>query len=408
MSLRRGPRAVLAVGVLVGVANAVVFPSANPEQVALASDRYYYAASAALRGAGFYAATPAAHSGFLYPPPVVVAFYPHALLSDPSLAYVLQTALNLASYATLAVLLVRVTERAGVDLSRLDRALVAGYSFASLPAVVNLVNGQVNPQLALGIAGGAVLLERGSARASGVAFGLVALVKLFPALVGVWLLRRRAWTTIAAATVTGLGLLLAGVAVFGTPALETYVTRTLASEASVGSFPDHTAPYVTVRRQLAVLVPGLSGGALFAGSALVVAPVLVGVNRVADTLRQRLVALQGTLLATLVLFPLEPFYLVLAVFPLVPLLYLLDAGTPRRLFLAGALFLSVPVTYDSFAALTNAPIVPPGVGAIVRDVARALFTFALPSMVGVWLVLAACLLVQHRGGTASERPPHST
>ncbi|WP_232687354.1 glycosyltransferase family 87 protein [Halobacterium zhouii] len=403
MASHRGPRLVLAVGVLAGVLTGVSLPVVHPEQVALASDHYYRGARAALLNADIYAG----NVGFLYPPPVVVAFYPLALLGDPAGAFALQVALDLVALAVLAALLVAVTERAGVDLSRVDRVLVAGYALASLPVVANLLMGQVNPVLALAIAGGAVLLERNRPRASGVAFGLAALVKLFPALVGVWLLRRRAWTAIAAATATGVGLLAVGALAFGVPAYEAYITHTLTGEMAVGAFqhgPDPTAPYVTVRRQLGVLAPWLPGWAVLPASLLAVAPVLVGVNRTVDTLRSRLVALQGTLLATLVAFPLEGFYVALTVFPLVPLLYLLDSGVPRRLFLAGALLLSVPVTYDTVAVATAASVVPLGVGAAVREAARSLFAFALPSMVGVWLVLAACLLVQHRAATVTHSP----
>jgi hypothetical protein len=400
MARHPGARIVLAVGVVFGVVNTVLFPAAQPEQVALASDLYYAAARAALDGGSFYA-TP--HI-FLYPPPVVVAFVPHALLGDPALAWALQTLLNLLALAALAVIAIRTTERLGVDLARVDRALVAAFVVASPPAVLNLVMGQVNPVLALGLAGGAVLLESDRDREAGAALGLVALVKLFPALVGAWLLRRRAWTAIAAATATGLGLLLAGALAFGPATYETYVATVLTGELSVASFPDGTdptAPYVTVRRQLAVLAPGLTGRALLAASLLVVAPVVVAVNRTVTTLRSRLVALLGTLLAILVAFPLEAFYNVLVLFPLVPLLYAMD-GTPGHLVLAGSVLVAVPVAFVDVTYVAGLAVVPPGVGSALRDLARLAFGFALPTSVGIWLVLGGCVLFQHRAATTDD------
>lgn len=398
MARHRGVRLVLAAGVLAGLSNSVFFPASQPEQVALASDLYYAAATAALDGASFYAAP---HT-FLYPPPVVVAFVPHAMLSDPALAWAFQTALNLLALAGVAGIALHTTEHLGVALARLDRALVVAFVVASPPAVLNLVMGQVNPVLALGLAGGTVLLEADRQREAGVAFGLVALVKLFPALVGAWLLRRRAWTAIAAATVTGLGLLLAGLLASGPGTYETYVATVLTGELSVASFPDGTdptAPYVTVRRQLAVLVPGLTGHALLAASLLVVAPVIAAVNRTVSTLRSRLVALLGTLLAILLAFPLEAFYNVLVLFPLVPLLYALD-GTPGRLVLVGSVLVSVPVAYADVVYFTGMGFVPAGLSSALREVARFAFQFALPTTVGIWLVLAGCVLFQHRAATA--------
>jgi len=404
MTSKRGPRTVLAIGLLAGLVNAVLFPISHPEQVGFATDVYYAAARAALAGNEFYAALPGASSGFRYPPIVVAGFYPHALLGDPALALALQTILNLATVGALATLLVRFTERAGITLDRVDRLLIAGYAVASVPVTTNLVMGQVNPQLALAIAGGAVWLERDRQERAGVAFGLAALVKLFPALVGAWLLRRRAWRAIAAATATGVGLLVLGVPLFGPGTLETYVTEVVAGEASVASFPDGpdpTAPYVTVRRQITFLAPGLSSDWLFAVSTAVLLPVFAGVNRVVGDPTSRLVALLGTLLATLILFPLEPFYLVLALFPLVPLLYLLGPGTLRRLFLVGALVLSVPTTYETVQSLLSTPGIPASVGSAVDAFVRGVFSFVLPPMVGVWLVLAACLLYQHRAAQSS-------
>ena len=409
MTSRRGPRIVLAIGLLAGLVNAVLFPISHPDQVGFATDVYYAAARAALAGNEFYAALPGASSGFRYPPIVVVGFSPHALLGDPALALALQTILNLVTVAALAILLVRFVERAGIALDRVDRLLIAGYAVASVPVTTNLVMGQVNPQLALAIAAGAVWLESDRQERAGVAFGLAALVKLFPALVGAWLLRRRAWRAIAAATATGLSLLTLGVLVFGPGTRETYVTEVVAGEASVASFPDGpdpTAPYVTIRRQITFLAPGLPPGWLFPISAAVLAPVFVGMNRVVADRTSRLVALLGTLLATLILFPLEPFYLLLALFPLVPLLYLLDPGTPRRLFLAGALVLSVPTTYETVQSLLTTPGIPASVASWVDALVRGVFSFVLPPMVGIWLVLAACLLYQHRAAVvADDRSP---
>ncbi|MFC3478391.1 glycosyltransferase family 87 protein [Halobacterium litoreum] len=400
MSRNRRPRAVLAVAALAGVPSTVLFALRNPGQVGFATDVYYAAARAALAGRDFYAVNPVGDATFQYPPAVVAAFYPHALLGDPALALALQTLVNLAALVGLAALVVRTAERGTGSLARVDRALLVAFVFLAGPVGVNLVMGQVNPVLALGLAGGAVALERGRDRASGAALGATAAVKLFPALVGVWLCRRRAWRAIAAATATGVGAILAGVLLFGPGATETYVAETLSGELSVASFPDGpdpTAPFVTVRRQLTYLAPSLSGTALLAAGLAVVAPVYAGVNRVVADPESRLVALQGTLTATLLVFPLEPFYVVLAVFPLAPLLYRLDPGTPRTLLLAGTLLVSVPVLYESVVTLT-APL-PGGISSAIRGVSRDAFAFVLPPTIGAWLVLAGCLLYQHRAAT---------
>lgn len=393
MTASRWPRVVLAASVLAGLASAVVFPAAHPEQVALASDIYYAAARAVLAGHGPYADT-----GFLYPPPVVAAFLPHGLLGSEPAAFWLQTALNVAALAGVAAIGIRLAELTGADLTRIDRLLIGAFALVGPLSVVNLVNGQINPALALAVGAGVLALETDRRVAGGALFGLAALVKLFPALVGAWLVRRRAWRAIAAATATGLGLLVAGLAVFGAGAYETYVTSILTGEASVGTFaggPDPRAPYATLRRQLALVAPSLSGTALLAVSLAIVAPVLAAANRSVATTTDRLVAVHATLAATLLAFPLEPFYRVLHAATLVPLLYALD-GTPRRLFIAGAALVVVPIAYPDVAIVAGLPVVPSPVGDSLLAGARALFSVVLPPTIGSWLVIAGCLLHQHR------------
>lgn len=406
---RRAVRVVLAVGVLAGVATLVGLPRADPAQLGLATDVYYRAGRAALAGGDVYAAAPPAHPGyrFLYPPVVVVAVLPHALAGSPAGAYALQTGVNLLAAVALGALLVRTVERARGPLPAVDRLLIGGYAVVSPGVATTLVLGQVNLLLALAVAVGALAVERGREAAGGVALALAATVKLFPALVGAWLLRVRAWRAVAAATATGLGLLLAGVALFGPDLTVSYLTVTLPAEASVGTFADGPAPgapYATIRRQLAVLAPWLPGPWLLPAGALLLAPVVAAGSWSVRTRRDRLVALAATLLATLTLFPLEPFYLSLALFPLVPLAYLLAPGRTRRLYLAGLLVVSVPVTLRVVDVWLGLLAPPAAVAAAVRAAARAVFSLVLPPTVGVWLLLAACVSHQHRRASGADRP----
>lgn len=401
----RAARLVLGVASLAGVLAVVVFPQTSPDQVALASDVYYAAGTAVLEGQPLY------DVGFLYPPPVAVAFLPNALLGDTTLAYAYQIAVGVLALAAVAVLGIRLAARAGVSLGRTDRALVAAAVIASPPSIVNLVNGQVNPVLAAAVGAGALALETDRERASGALFAAAALVKVFPALVGVWLLRQRAWRAVAAAAVVGVGVLLAGLPVFGLDAYETFATTVLTGETNVATFPDGpdpTEPYATVRRQFAAVRPGLSGVQLLAASLAVLAPVVAAANRVADTVTDRLVGLHAVLVAVLVAFPLEPFYAVLAYPTLVPLLYALD-GPPRGLFLAGSLLTIAPLALSDVALVAALPVVPEALGDALTAAAEALFTYVRVPTVGAYLTLAACALQQHRRArgrpTAAARDP---
>jgi len=397
---RPGPRIVLALGLLAGLGQAATLVRLQPEQVTLATDVYYHATEAALEGGDPYAVTPPDLPGyyFLYPPVVLGAMLPYGLL-DPGAVYAVQTAANLLTTAGIAVVLLRTVERGGVDPGRVDTALIAAFAFGSTGAVTNLINGQVNPQLALGIAGGVLLVERGRESLGGAVLAAVATVKLFPALVGAWLLRRRAWRAVAAAIATGVGLMLLGLVAFGPELTTAYVTDALAREASVGTFEaglDPDSNKVTIRRQIAFLAPWLPADLLVPVGIAVLAPVVLAAYRTTATFRDRLVALQATLLAMLILMPLEPFYFSLAVFPSVPLLYLVEGRWPRRLYLTGFLLAAAPLTMSSVTVWIDVLSLSSGVADAITSVARSAFAFALPPMYGIWLMFGACALYQHR------------
>jgi hypothetical protein len=391
---------VLALGLLAGIGQALTLPRFSPEQLTLATDVYHHAAATMLSGGDPYAVTPPGLSGyyFLYPPVVLGAMLPYGLL-DPGGVYAVQTVLNLVTTAAVALVLVRTVERGGVDLGRVDRILVAAFAFGSIGSVTNLINGQVNPQIALGIAGGVLLVERGRESPGGAVLAAVATVKLFPALVGAWLLRRRAWRAVAAAIATGVGLMLLGLVAFGPELTTAYVTEALAREASVGTFeagPDPNSNKVTIRRQIAFLAPWLPADLLVPVGIAVLAPVVLAAYRTTATFRERLVALQATLLAMLILVPLEPFYFSLAVFPSVPLLYLVEGRWPRRLYLTGFLLAAAPLTMSSATVWIETLSLSPGMAGAITSAARSAFSFALIPMYGIWLMFGACALYQHR------------
>lgn len=405
----------MAVAILFGIENGVGLARTQPEQVSLATDVYYHAARAALKGGDFYAVTPPGLDGyhFLYPPVVMLPLLLYGLLGDPTLAYAVQTALNLLTGAALALVMVRTVERAGVELTRLDRGLIAGFTFLSAASAVTLVLGQVNLQLALAFALGAVWIERDREIAAGAVLAAAATVKLYPALVGAWLVRRRAWRTVAAATATGLGLLALGLVAFGPGPTEVFFTETLPGEMSVGTFadgPDPGAPFMTVRRQLAVVAPWIPGAAMFPAAMLVMTPVVLASYRTFEHAVSRLVGLHVTILAILSVIPLEPFYLSLALFPMVPLLYLLDAGPvdpgcARPLYLAGALVAAIPVTLAGIEATLSVLPVPGAVSGAILAAAPPVLSFALPPTFGVWAMLGACALYQHRAVAAESADP---
>ena len=413
---RRPVRATLAITIVAGLVYLLAVPLLRPQQVGVATDVYYHAGRALLAGGDPYAVTPPAHPtfSFIYPPLVLLAFVPHVLTGSALGASLLQTLLNLATAGGLAVVLLRALADADVALERRDRLLVGGVVFASVHSIPVLVMGQVNLQLALAVAVGARLLERGREEWAGVAFALAAAVKLFPAVVGLWLLRQRAWRAVGAAVATGLGTIVAGAAMFGPGPTRTFFTEVVPGERQAESCAgglDPSAMFVTVRRPLAALFPGLGGDGLALLALALLVPVVIAAWRDVTTAVGRLLALLATLLGVLVYLPLEPFYYALLYYPLVVALYRVEPGRSRRLLLSGTVALSLVVSYPSVEQLLVVLPLAPETTTTLDAVAREVFSVAQPPLVGVVLLLAGCVSWHHERATRaadaaepSERP----
>jgi len=333
---------------------------------------------------------------------------PHVLTGSPLGAYLLQTLVNLATAGVLAVVLVRALTAADVTLERRDRLLVGGVVVASIHSIPVLVMGQVNLQLALAIAVGAGLLERGRETGAGVAFALAAAVKLFPAVVGLWLLRLRSWRAVATAVATGLGTIVAGAAVFGLGPTRTFFTAVVPGERQAGAFTgglDPSTMFVTIRRPLAALLPGLGADALALLALAILVPVVLAASRDVSSEVGRSLALLATLLGTLLYLPLEPFYYSLLYYPLLLALYRVEPGRSRRLLLVGTVVLSMVVSYPSVERLLVVLPLGSDTAAAVDAVTRGVFSVAQPPLIGALLLLAGCVSWHHeRPSTATAEP----
>lgn len=395
---RRGARAVLAAGALAGLAYLVHSVTVAPHEFGLDYRVFHVAAETVLAGGDLYAAVPEGLSEkfhYVYPPITILGFLPFAALGDWVLAYALFTALTIAIGLAAAWLVVRDLEahRSERRLPTLDRALIACFVVASVHAMPSLVFGQTNHALLLALVGGFLALDRDRPLLAGAAFGLAALYKPFLAGVGLWLLRRRAWRATAAAVVVGLGGLAASLVAVGPATMQDYLhvalLPRLSAEAGAGGGIEPTATLVTLRRPISALFPGLDPGLYGPLAALMLAPVLAALYLTIEDRTDRLVSILGTLVVVLAALPSYPVYLVYCYVALVPLLYLLE-GRPYRLLVAGGLATTVAIQYDEVLHVVEA-VDHAVVTEIGESALRPLFTVASPPLVGLALLLVACL-----------------
>ncbi len=390
-------RLVLAFGIISGLISFVALPFVDLEQLMLASDVYYYAADALLSGGDIYDVHPPDRSGFyyIYPPVVIFAFVPHALFGSPVIAYVIQTVLNGLFAAGIAALLWRALSRRGVSLTRLDALLFVGFAFTSAYSAITVINGQVNIWLAFAIALGLDALDRNRHTTAGLAFAAAALVKVFPAVLGLWLLRARAYRGVVSALALGVVGLLVGLLALGPDLTTTYFTEVLTGRYDgFDGAPDPTQTRGGAQRQVAALFGlGEPYVTVFAGAVL--APILGYLYLDVETDVQRQGAVLGTLLVTLLFFPLQRLYMVLAIFPLVILLYQLPPGRSRTLLLVGAVVSFLRIDYPLVEMVVSSTPVPETLEATLLALAEPFFQVVLPPTLGIWLLLAACVFVQY-------------
>lgn len=391
-----GARLVLVLGLLLGAFAALYTFLALPNRLGIDFQVYYVAAEASLAGENFYTVAPPDHPEFyyLYPPLTVVLFYPFTAFSGWVPAFVVFTALKLVAGSAVALLLIRITEASEMTLARFDRVLIGAYVLLSIHSIPSLLYGQVNLYLVLALVLGFYWLDRNRGTAAGVAFAAAAFVKMFPAAIGVWLLRRRSVRAIVAATATGIGLWLLSVATFGVDAHRVYLTEALLprmdSDLFVGGL-DSGLPYVTIRRPISVALPGLDPAWLTPIAFFLLAPVVAYLYTDVQNRTDRLVAIHGTLTAILLFFPSFFVYVVILYPTLVPLLYRLEHQPARRLFLSGAAVASFAFTLQSVENAVSLVPAPASVTGAFLAVLEPLLTFGTPPLYGSVLMLAGCV-----------------
>jgi len=395
--VRLSTRLALACGLFVGLQSILFTPIFSPDQFMLASDVYRHAAEAMLAGDSLYAVSPPRLPGytFIYPPIVISLFVPHALVGSAVGAYAIQTALNVAFGAGTTLLVGRALARRGVGLARVDWVLIGAFTLVSAHSAITLVNGQVTVWLGFAIAAGLTWLSADRERLAGIAFALAALVKVFPAAVGLWLLRRRAWTAVTTAVGTGLAGLALGAVLLGPETTLTFFEDVLLARHEGETFTGRPDPGQTVggaQRQIAALT-GLGSPLLPVLAVLSVSPAVAVLYRRVDTDLRRQTAVLGTIIGVLLVLPLQRLYMPLFAYPLLVVLYTLPSGRTRILFLAGLLLTYARTTHEIVVGTLRASPFPAGVESLLVDIAGLSYTFVLPATAGLWLLLGACVLV---------------
>ncbi len=398
-SHRRVIWVVLAIGCLSGLSTYVVTPLAQPDQVMLATDVYRHAVQSWLAGDGLYGVAPPDRGGytFLYPPVTLLVFLPHALSPTLTIAYVLQTASNVLAAIALAVLVERGLHDRDIPLGPRERVGLVAFMVLSSYTAIQVLNGQITVWLGVAVAAGFHLIDRDREDLAGSLFALAALFKVFPAILGLWLVRLRARRAVVAALATGVAGLALGAILFGPELTASYLLEVLPGRFTGSTYatrPDPTDNVDGVQRQLAAVWPNMTDAGRTALGFGIVAPLTAVTTFRVDGILRRDIAALGVIVSILLFLPLQPLYFPLIVFPLFMILFRLPAGRHRSLMLFGVLLSLVHLDLESLELFFGVIPVPGILADLVLGVAAPAFTFVLPPTLGLWVMLVTCVLLQ--------------
>lgn len=405
-------RAVLLWGIAVGLLVPVYFFTvADISHLAWDFRAYYAAASAALAGEPFVGISPGlAGVSYVYPPIAVVLFLPQAVAGGWRSAFLLQTILNVATALGLAALIIHMIETHRKQLPTADRLLIAGFCLGSAPVTAILGLGQVDMLIALALAVAFLALERNYQGIAGAAIAGAALVKVFPAVLGLWLAWRRQWRAIAAAVATGVSGLAVGVLLFGLDAYSRYLV-VLAERSRVSEFAGTVSPKLFVMslfRPLSQLLPTIDPHLYAPLSLALLAPGAWFVARRSQTVVDRLMTYLVAIMVILLVSPASnTLYVVYVYFPLLCLLYLDAVDRGGLLLLAGLAAIAVPIQPTQIGTMLAVIGVSASVSSPVLAAIQSVLTVVSVPLVGLLAVFAWCIFrvsQRQRSTTTDSRP----
>ncbi|MFD1588427.1 glycosyltransferase family 87 protein [Halorientalis brevis] len=372
---------------------------------------YYTAAQAALHGDPFIGLSPGLPGvSYVYPPVSITLFLPHTAAGSWQRAFAVQTILNVVCALFLAGLTVWTIERHSGRLPPVDRVLVTGFCLGTAPIMAIFGQGQLDVLIAVALAGAFLAVERGRQVLAGVALAGAALIKVFPVVLGLWLVWRRAWRALVAAVLTGVSGLVLGALLFGLDAYRRYLD-VLAGRSRLAEFAGTVSPNffaMSLYRPFSQLLPNLDPSLYAPLSLLALAPTVILVaprrRRFTDRLTTYLVALTAMLLVSPAS---NALYVVYVYFPLLCLLYV---GVPSRghsLLLFGTVLITFPVQPAQVSAVLSLGAVPVPIASAVVAAVRVVLTVVSLPLGGLLAILVWCTLraTGSRKATAAKRHP---
>lgn len=363
---------------------------------------FYAAAESAMAGDVVYHTE---HGLFVYTPVVLLFFYPFTWLFELSTAVVAFRAFNVLFVLGYAVYVTRFI--AGVaEIDRIDWIVIGGFISMSIYPVTVIATANMGIVFGSLLGIGFIMLERGKDR-GGAMWAIASLIKGFPALWGVYLLRVKRWKAVGWAIVTGVTATLFGLLLYGVDAYLRFFTSAASSRVRIDRFTGGMSPdneMVTPVRPLSQVFPNVDP---HVWPPIILVSVLFSTIAVyylipKETLVDRSTLLLSTVIGlTLILPTSQDLDMYLLYVPVLVLLFQERNRSIHWIYLLGTVVLSYNIGREELRSVSG--IAGQTFSDVVMWFGEPILSFASMPLYGMLLLYAGCLLKAYQRGRETGR-----
>jgi hypothetical protein len=281
---------------------------------------------------------------------------------------------------------IRLSNKLNIGLTTQDKLLITGAISLAPPLIGNLLNAQPNFWLLIAFLTGYQLVEKKQQLLAGIMFALPAIFKLWPALLGVWLVYRYQWKAVVSAVTTGTFAIIISVGVFGSATNIAYSRYILYTRSWTDLFAGGLSPemgVVTIRRPISILFPYLDPVYMALIGVVILLPILLYYYSTATGQIGRLVAFEVTVIIILLILPsITPYFIFPFAFA-VPLLYVLE---PPHQHIAGVASVCIVFIADA-GNITTLLGLSPVISGVLRTIAWSILQYISIPLIGCLVLL---------------------
>ena len=335
---------------------------------------------------------------YVYLPITLIFYLPLAFL-PVSVAYTSLFVVNVIGGILIYIEVMKIFDIHYIEIRITDKILIFGSILLSPTLIGNLFNGQPNYWLVVFILLGYRHIILGNDYIGGAVFALPAIIKLWPAFLGLWLIYRRSYKGVLSAILTGVSAIAGSVVIFGYETNVDYFKYIIYSRSWTSRFSeglDPSAGLVSIRRAISMTFPTMQPESMMLVGFLILSPIIYLYYRSIDSTVGDLAVLEATIIVVLLSLPsIYPYYILVFV-PALPLVYMAESYILSTMA-SICLFLSVfTINASKFTSISDS-LLPELVSNPLNSIAYPVLSYITPPAIGSIGLLLIIYLIYMNG-----------